>query len=832
MIKADLHVHSRFSAHPSEWFLQRLGTRESYTSIETVYQTARQRGMRFVTITDHNQIEGSVALLEKYPDDVFTGLESTVYFPEDGCKIHVLVYGLNEKQFHEIEQVRTNIYDFRDYLKEQQLAHSVAHATFSVNKKLSEDHIYRLLLLFDYFETINGARTKRANNDFYNLLYHLTPDHISRLRKRYAIEPFSDDPWLKGLTGGSDDHSGLLIAKTFTSVREAATPREFLARLRKKESFARGAHNDYMQFAFSIYKIAYDFSKEKSSGIPATLFSTFNNMIFEGRPLGFRNRIAVARVKKQSQKNSAGSFQLHLSALLQEIEQMRDEPIDRKLDAVYDRLATLSDDLVKTSFATIADSLTVGDLSRVFRSVSGILPVMFLSLPFLSTISLLNESRRLQERVNKGLGIGNRRAGRRVLWFTDTITDLNGPSETIQKCAWMSFYQDLDLTPVVSLLPQEQKGMLPPNILNLPPVWSFTPHFFSLYTFRMPSLLGAIKKISEEEPDEIVISTPGPVGLLGLLCARLFHIPVKGIYHTDFSEQASFIIGDDSVSRLLEEYVRWFYSQCDTIKVPTKAYIDILELRGYSREKMSVFPRGIEPDLFSPVEYARDELELRHNIPKNGINLLYVGRISAEKQVGRIIQIYKRLCIQYSNINLIFVGTGPDPFFREFRESASALPGIHFLGRLPRNQLPVIYSGSDLMLFPSTTDTFGMVVLEAQACGLPVIVSDIGGPKEIVINGSTGFVLPAEDTESWIQTTSALVTSIDSFPEQYLEMRHAARNQVLSRFNWQLVLNDLFGLVDDNDNNVDDSTDRHCGSGPRNYCDVPGITKPRETTGV
>ena len=794
MIKADLHVHSRFSAHPSEWFLQRLGTRESYTSVETIYRTALERGMRFVTITDHNQIEGSLELQKKYPHKAFTGVESTAYFPEDGCKIHVLVYGLSEPQFNEIEQRRTSIYDLRDYLREQRLAHSVAHATFSINKKLSEEHIYKLLLLFDYFEAANGARTKRANNDFYNLLYHLTPEHFSFLRKRYAIDPFSNQPWVKGFTGGSDDHSGLQIARTFTSVREATTPREYLERLLNKESFARGSHNDYKQFAFAIYKIAYDFSKEKSSGLPATLLSTLNSMIFEKRPLGFKNRIAVAKVKRQGQKTTANSFQVQLSALLYEIERMKNEPVDRKLDAVYDRLTLLSDEILKSSLSTISESLAVADLSRLFRSLSGVLPVAFLSLPFMSSINLLNESRRLQEKVNKRLDIGVNRTGRRILWFTDTITDLNGPSETIQKCAWLSFYQDLDLTPVVSLLPHEKKGFLPPNVLNLPPVWSYTPPFFSLYTFRLPSILNAIKQISEEEPDEIIISTPGPMGLLGLLCARLLHIPSRAIYHTDFTEQASLIIGDDTVGYLLEEYVRWFYTQCDSIRVPTRAYIDILSHRGYPADRMSVFPRGIEPDLFAPAEDAREKLEVSHHVPRNGINLLYVGRVSAEKNVDSIITMYKRLCVKHGSINLVFAGSGPEPFFEQFKKRAAGLPGVYFLGRIPRNKLPLVYSSADLMLFPSTTDTFGMAVLEAQACGLPVLVTDVGGPKEVIVDGTTGFVLPANDIDAWVDTISGLITTINAFPEQHLEMRHAARSHVLSVYKWQHVLDDIFAI--------------------------------------
>lgn len=794
MIKADLHVHSQFSAHPSEWFLQRLGTRESYTSIETIHHTALLRGMRFVTVTDHNQIEGSLILAERYPTNAFTGVESTVYFPEDGCKIHVLVYGLTEKQFNEIEQIRKNVYDFRDYLKEQRLVHSVAHPTFSINKKLTEDHLYKLLLLFDYFETYNGARTKRANNEFYNLLYHLTPDHISRLRRRYTIEPFSDEPWQKGLTGGSDDHSSLQIAKTYTSVPEAASPEEFLARIMNKESFGRGSHNDYKQFAFSIYKIAYDFSKEKSSVLPATLISTLNKTLFENRPLGLRNRFAVLKAKFNGQKRAGDSLQSRLGELLQEIERMKNEPIDMKLDTVYTRLTLLSDEMLRTSLSAITKSLATADLSQLLGSIFSILPGIFLSLPFMSTLTILNESRQLQERLNRGLGIGGKRSGRRILWFSDTITDLNGPSETIRKCAWLSFYQDLDLTVVVSLLPDEQKAILPPNVINLPPVWSYTPHFFSLYTFRLPSILGSIKLICDEEPDEIVISTPGPVGLLGLLCARLLNIPVKTVYHSDFTEQASLIIGDDTVCRILEEYMRWFYSKSDSIKVPTQSYIDILTRRGFPTGKMTVFPRGIEPDLFLPVNDARDGLERDYGIPKADINLLYVGRISAEKNVDDLLRIYKRLVIQYHSINLLFAGSGPEPFFESFKTSAAGLPGVHFLGRIPRTGLPLIYSASDLMLFPSTTDTFGMAVLEAQACGLPVVVTDTGGPREIIVDESTGFILPARDIEIWIKKISSIISLMNSFPERYMEMRNAAREHVLSVFNWQLVLNDIFGF--------------------------------------
>ena len=135
MAKVDMHVHSKFSNHPSEWFLQKLGTAESYTEPEYIYQKAKERGMNFVTLTDHNTIDGGLILKETHPNDFFISNEATAYFPDERCKIHVLTYNITENQFKEIDKVRENVYEFRDYLKANNIAYSIAHATYAVNKK-------------------------------------------------------------------------------------------------------------------------------------------------------------------------------------------------------------------------------------------------------------------------------------------------------------------------------------------------------------------------------------------------------------------------------------------------------------------------------------------------------------------------------------------------------------------------------------------------------------------------------------------------------------------------------------------------------------------------
>jgi predicted metal-dependent phosphoesterase TrpH len=100
--RVDLHVHSKFSDRPTEWILRRIGSPECYTEPTAIYETAKRRGMQFVTISDHNCIQGALEIA--CHEDVFIGNEITTYFPEDGCKIHVLTWKISEPQFEEIQQ--------------------------------------------------------------------------------------------------------------------------------------------------------------------------------------------------------------------------------------------------------------------------------------------------------------------------------------------------------------------------------------------------------------------------------------------------------------------------------------------------------------------------------------------------------------------------------------------------------------------------------------------------------------------------------------------------------------------------------------------------------
>ena len=785
-----------FSAHPSEWFLQRVGTRESYTTPEQVYTSAKGMGMDFVTLTDHNQIDGVMLLKERYPADVFTGVEITTYFPEDHCKIHVLVYGFTAGQFQDMESLRSDIYQLREFIYRQNLAHSVAHATFNINKKLDISHIERLFLLFNYFEAFNGARTKGANTGFAGILESLEPGTIGDLYRKYRIEPYGENPWKKGLTGGSDDHAGMFIGETYTSVPSAFSSEDFLRKLWEKQSVPGGRHNSFQGLALTIYKIAYDFSKNKSTGLPKSLLGMINGLLFDGENLAFKSRFMLNMVKREKTQNRI-DFKRRIAELVEEFDRIKHLSSDTKVAAVYTMVAEFTDELLTSFFENIGKNLSAGDINELMRNISGLIPVVFLSLPYITTFNILNESRKLQDRLNESFDCKIDGRNKNILWFTDTLTDLNGPSETIQHLARLSNDNGLQLQPVTCLLPEEMTKKLPPQVLSLPTLWTYNPSEFSLYTLRFPSILKSLQIINDQQPDEIIVSTPGPIGLLGVLAAKLLHVRCRGIFHSDFAGQATQILCDESVHSMIDDYQRWFYSLCDEIKVPTGEYLNLLSNRGYDPGKMSVFRRGIEKDIFKPLDNARIGMEKEYGIPRKGFTLVYAGRISREKRMDFIGDLFLRVAEEIPDAAMVFCGTGPEPYFTAFRQRMGAYGNVYFPGKLDRYDLPLIYSGSDLFLFPSTTDTFGMVVMEAQACGLPVIVSDVGGPKEIIRDGSTGFVVKAGAPEEWLDKIIEIHQSMAACPERYRAMRTAARHHIINTFSWNASLADLFDLPPD-----------------------------------
>jgi glycosyltransferase involved in cell wall biosynthesis len=779
MPRADLHVHTKYSYHASEWFLQRLGANESYTDPEDIRHLADLHGMDYFTVTDHNSFGSAPRLMERYPDRFIPGVESTAYFPEDRTKVHILIYGLNEMQFIEIQRIRENIYDLRDYIRENELTCSVAHATYSING-LTVQHLEKLILLFDVFESVNGGRNRLHNQTWTQLLKGLRPEHIDDLRGKYGIDPFGVDPWIKGFTGGSDDHAGLFVGKTWTGA-EGKTVKEFLTSIRSRRSFGEGRYNDFTGLAFTVYKVAYDFSRTKSQGISNSPLSQLAGYVFENRKLGFFDRLKVERMKSGGE-SVADSIKRSLAGLIETLNLNGNGDIEEKLQLVYERVIEMSDILFGSFLSDLERHIRDVDIYKLIKDLTSSMYGIFLTVPFFSAFAHMYRNRHLLEELKGRYGTILNGNGKKVLWFTDTLTDLNGVSMTLKTIGWMSARYNKDVRIVTCLSQEKENDGLPPNILNIPHVHSFKLPYYESYDIRIPSILDALKKIYREDPDEIFISTPGPVGLLGLLAARLLGVKSVGIYHTDFTLEAEEITDSRELCRHIEHYVNWFYSAVQEILVPTREYIEILEKRGIEPDRMKIFPRGIDTESFLPIQAERDS---------NGkcLHLLYVGRISKDKNLDFLMDVYDELRIDSEDLDLTVVGDGP--YLEEMQEQFRRRPDIRFTGALSYDQLPEVYSKSDLFLFPSKTDTFGMVVLEAQACGLPAVVSDIGGPKEIIVHSETGYVARSDDLSDWVTKARIILDNTRLQHEKHLRMKQAARVMVEQDYSWAKKLSML-----------------------------------------
>ena len=153
---------------------------------------------------------------------------------------------------------------------------------------------------------------------------------------------------------------------------------------------------------------------------------------------------------------------------------------------------------------------------------------------------------------------------------------------------------------------------------------------------------------------------------------------------------------------------------------------------------------------------------------------MYVGRVSKEKDLHVLVDVLKKLTALRSDIRLVMVGNGP--YLEDMHRALGQTP-VTFTDFLTDDELAMAYASSDVFIFPSQTDTFGNVVLEAQASGVPVIVTDKGGPRENMIDGMTGLVVPAGDSEAFVRA----VLNLKNSPKVLERMRRDARQFVENR---------------------------------------------------
>jgi glycosyltransferase involved in cell wall biosynthesis len=765
MSRCDLHIHSKFSARSEDWLFRRFDFPDSCTEPAELYAQLRERGMDFVTITDHDSIDGCLAILDR--PQTFISEQVTTYFPQDACKIHLLVWGITTAQHQDISVCRSNILELQRYLAQHRIAHAVAHPLYSVNGKLTAAHLERLILLFKHFEGINGLRDSLLSDLATKLLRQLTPTKIQEFAHRHNLPPTHAEPWKKVLLGGSDDHGGKFFASAFTETPKAKTPAEFLANIMAGRCQAKGRAGTPLALSHGFYNTVSCFIQARfheKLGPSAILLEQMFSRFMEGRdPTQFTLREKATFVAQgvlsgkifELAKPANVSLWNELSRYFARPEVK--EKIAREVEVVAEpeRRAFLLANIVAEQlafrfFQRFMQQATSGNIIEGMQALNAIAPLLIILAPYIYGFHSQAPSRKwLREIFRQMTGtVPQSLQNTKRAWFTDTLEDVNGVATTIRKMTAAAKNAGADLTVVTS---RSEIRITDIPIKNFKPIGEFELPEYELQKLSFPPVLRMLDYIQREGFTEIIISTPGPIGLTALAAAKMLNLQTSGIYHTDFPQYIRILTDDSFLESVAWRYMHWFYGQLDSVFVNSEEYRRSWITRGFAPEKLKILPRGLDTAMFSPER--RDPAFWRKFGEKNGaVHLLYVGRISKEKDLDILAQAYRQLRDEGLPIQLYLVGDGP--YLDKLNE---ALPEAVFTGYLRGKELATAYASADVFVFPSTTDTFGNVVIEAQASGIPVIVSDTGGPKELVKANVNGVITKSHDVEDLTRAIRDLV---------------------------------------------------------------------------
>lgn len=318
-----------------------------------------------------------------------------------------------------------------------------------------------------------------------------------------------------------------------------------------------------------------------------------------------------------------------------------------------------------------------------------------------------------------------------MLWLTDTFEDNNGVSMVLK-----AFHKEIvkrnlpvDLLVCSNTLNSEK------NLIVLKPMLEFELPFYREQRIKIPRMLDIQKIFTSGEYDRIICSTEGPMGLVALFLKNAYLVPAYFYIHTDWMMFArkTLKFDSDNLSRM-RRILRTFYKNFDKLFVLNtdhKDWLTNIEM-GIVEERVKLTGHWAEGE-FHP---RKSDKGILFDIPNNKPVILYTGRLSKEKGVMELPSIYKKVREEIPGIEFVIAGTGPAE-----EELKLEFPGAKYLGWVNHSDLPEIYSASDILILPSKFDTFSCSVIEAMSCGLPVIAYNTKGPKDIIVDGETGFLV-------------------------------------------------------------------------------------------
>lgn len=338
-----------------------------------------------------------------------------------------------------------------------------------------------------------------------------------------------------------------------------------------------------------------------------------------------------------------------------------------------------------------------------------------------------------------------------VAIVSDTLDDVNGVAIGLRRLVAAARADGLPLNLVGAAPPgaRGEVGVDADGIARVPTVLARRLGFYPEMAWAAPQVAALVRWLGDAGVDLVQCATPGPLGFAALAAARLLGLPCVGQFHTEVGEFAARMSGDPGIGAATTRMAGWFYRRLDRCLAPSRATCARLAALGVEPARIELVPRGVELTLFHPRQ--RDRAWLARFGLGDGPVVLYVGRLSHEKNLDLLGRAFAAVRTQRPHASLLLVGDGP---------AAATLdgPGVVRAGYLHGDELARAFASADLFAMPSETETFGNVVVEAQAAGLPVVVARGGAAREQIVPGQTGLVV---DGAGPAEMAAALLRLID-----------------------------------------------------------------------
>lgn len=799
----DLHCHDNNSSEPDEIIGRMLNIPETWLPPEDLIETLKNHNCDTFTVTNHNNARSCYELQDK-GYDILTGAEFSCTIPDYNTKIHVLAYGFTPAQEQRLYTLRHDIYRFQRYALENHIptiwAHPLYH--YEENNRLSLELFDKMSLVFERFEVINGQRDTWQNLLVKKWVESMGSNALEKNEKKFGIKAadYCRNPYRRAMYGGSDSHMGIFTGLTGTRLyvkklkdRLKNQSRSSLAyqALLDGDSAPYGGYNNTEKMTVSfldyfcqivmnmkdpgllrllLHKgdtkdkllsllVINGFTELQRHNLTVKFLTLFHQCLGGDAP-GFTKKLMVPRdyrdifteasamadVRRRTPEKMAESFDASIENIYSSLYNL----MFSRLDAKLKKLDSSGVDTFKSAEEFISTLELPAQLRKLLEpgvknrknGITGINAPDFLdglTFPFLasSVIAAANyTSARVMYKSRSMLNafsekLDDLRLPKKMLWVTDTFEDGNGVSMSLRHMLDEIQERNLPIDLLVcsdTLKPED-------HLVVIKPAAVYVPSFYKEQPIRIPSIMDIHRQFREGEYDRVLCSTEGPMGLAAIYLKHAYSVPAYFYVHTDWIAfaRSAMNFSDPALNRL-RRILRGFYRSFDRVLV-----LNTEQKKWFSGPDMEFKKTEVKLTSHWVDEKFRNtgaSKQKMFGIPDDSTVLLYVGRISDEKGIFDLPYVYERVKEEFPDIRLVIAGKGPDEV--KLKEQ---LPDAKFLGWIEHDSLPDIYSAGDMLLMPSRFDTFGNVIVEAFACGCPVISYSTKGPRDIIGNEKSGYLV-------------------------------------------------------------------------------------------